>query len=115
MTAVGALAILDHTLTIGALVAANMLSGRLLGPLHQLVAGWRGFVAARLAIERLSAVFALAEAPRGRNVAMVRPLGRVPSPSPPAFPRPSTTSASAFRPAACMCSSAPTAAARRRC
>jgi ATP-binding cassette subfamily C protein LapB len=77
MTAVGALAILDQTLTIGALVAANMLSGRLLGPLHQLVAGWRGFMAARLAIERLGAIFALAAAPRGRTVAMVRPTGAI--------------------------------------
>ncbi|HSO43808.1 MAG TPA: ATP-binding cassette domain-containing protein [Rhodospirillales bacterium] len=64
-------------MTIGALVAANMLSGRLLGPLHQLVSGWRGFTAAWLAIERLSAVFALAPAARGRNVTMVRPLGAV--------------------------------------
>lgn len=77
MTAVGALAILDQTLSIGALVAANMLSGRVLGPLHQLVAGWRGLVGARLAVERLSATFALAEAPRRRNLAMARPLGAI--------------------------------------
>lgn len=77
MTATGALAILDQTLSIGALVAANMLSGRLLGPLHQLAGGWRGFVGARLAVERLSAIFALAEAPSLSNVAMARPEGAI--------------------------------------
>jgi ATP-binding cassette subfamily C protein LapB len=79
MTAVGALAILDQTLTIGALVAANMLSGRLLGPLHQLVAGWRGFIAARMAIGRLGAIFALGDGARAhrRNVAMARPVGAI--------------------------------------
>lgn len=77
MTAAGALAILDQTLSIGALVAANMLSGRLLGPLHQLVAGWRGFMAARLAVERLSRIFTLVESPRGRNIVMARPAGAI--------------------------------------
>ena len=35
MTSIGALAILDQKLTIGGLIAANMLSSRLLGPLNQ--------------------------------------------------------------------------------
>lgn len=77
MTAVGALAILEQTMTIGALVAANMLSGRMLGPLHQLASGWRGFVAAKLATERLSAVFAHAHGPGAGNVAMPRPIGAI--------------------------------------
>ncbi|NQU70872.1 MAG: peptidase domain-containing ABC transporter, partial [Rhodospirillales bacterium] len=37
MTVVGALAILDLHMTIGALIAANMLSGRIIAPLNQLV------------------------------------------------------------------------------
>lgn len=37
MTTVGAIAIMNQELTIGGLIAANMLSGRLLGPLNQLV------------------------------------------------------------------------------
>ncbi|MBY0430537.1 MAG: peptidase domain-containing ABC transporter, partial [Rhodospirillales bacterium] len=43
LTSVGAMAIMEHDMTVGALVAANMLTGRLLGPLNQLVSTWRTY------------------------------------------------------------------------
>lgn len=63
ITTVGALAILDQRMTVGSLIAANMLSGRLLGPLSQLVANWRTYTHFRQAAERIGAVLASAGAP----------------------------------------------------
>lgn len=77
LTATGALAILDQKMTIGALVATNMLSGRLIGPLAQLVGAWRGLVACRMAVERLASVFAMDEQNAERGVAMARPSGAI--------------------------------------
>lgn len=78
LTAAGALAILDQRMTIGALVAVNMLSGRLLGPLSQLIGGWRSLIAVRFALRRLSAMFARADtALPHRGVAMTRPHGDI--------------------------------------
>lgn len=57
LTTVGALAIIDQRLTIGALIATNMLSGRILGPLNQLVGTWRTFSGFRQARERLGLLF----------------------------------------------------------
>ena len=47
MTTVGALAIMDGRLTVGALIASNMLTGRILGPFNQLVGSWRAYSAYR--------------------------------------------------------------------
>jgi ABC-type bacteriocin/lantibiotic exporter with double-glycine peptidase domain len=50
ITAVGAVAILEQQITIGALIATNMLANRLISPLNQLVGTWRNwtsFVMAR--------------------------------------------------------------------
>ena len=57
MVSVGALAILDQKMTFGALIAANMLSLRVIGPLNMLVAQWRGFAQFRQARDRLSEIF----------------------------------------------------------
>ncbi len=75
MTIVGALAILEHQMTIGALIAANMLSSRIVSPLNQLVGAWRGFAAYREAADRLSDVFALPEERIERTVELPRPEG----------------------------------------
>jgi PrtD family type I secretion system ABC transporter len=77
LTTVGALAILDQKLTIGGLIAANMLSGRLLGPLNQLVSAWRSVMAFKQSAERLGTIFAEAEEIAGSAVKMARPSGRV--------------------------------------
>jgi PrtD family type I secretion system ABC transporter len=75
MTAVGALAILDQQMTIGALIAANMLGGRIIGPLNQLVGTWRTLAAYRQSAKRLNAVFQSAETRRQGEVELPRPTG----------------------------------------
>ena len=57
LTAVGAIAIINQQLTIGALIATNILASRLLGPLTQLVAQWRTYAACGDAARRLGEVF----------------------------------------------------------
>lgn len=57
--AFGALAVIDQRMSIGALIAANMLSGRLIAPLNQLVANWRTYLHFREAAQRLGRLFAL--------------------------------------------------------
>ncbi len=77
MTAVGALAIVDQALTIGGLIAANMLAGRLLSPMNQLVGAWRGYASFRQSVDRLAEVFALTEDVAESAVALPRPKGRI--------------------------------------
>ena len=57
MVSVGALAIMEQQLTIGSLIAANMLSNRVLGPFNQLVGSWRGYASYRQAVKRLGEAF----------------------------------------------------------
>ena len=57
MTTVGALAIVNQEMTMGSLIAANMLSGRLLGPLNQLVNQWRTFNSFKQSADRLGTTF----------------------------------------------------------
>lgn len=75
LTTVGALAIIDQKITIGALVATNMLSVRLIAPFAQLIANWRAYAACRQAIGRLSQVFAAATDDGGDSLAPERPNG----------------------------------------
>jgi ATP-binding cassette, subfamily C, bacterial LapB len=75
MTGVGALAIVELRMTVGALVAANMLATRIIAPLNQLVATWRGLAAFRQAVARLGETFALAEDRRQSVVALPRATG----------------------------------------
>ena len=77
LTTVGALAVLDQKMTIGALVAANILGTRFIAPLVQLVNNWRSFAAYRDAAARLDAIFEEAEE-RGEAVLdLPRPKGRM--------------------------------------
>jgi ABC-type bacteriocin/lantibiotic exporter with double-glycine peptidase domain len=77
MTSFGALAILDGQITIGALIASNILASRIVGPFHQLVRSWRDFVQARQAAARLDRVFGEAEERGDSSVGMPRPQGRL--------------------------------------
>lgn len=73
LTSVGAIAILNQELSIGALVAANMLGGRIVQPFQQLVGNWRTYMATRQAMSRLTECFATAEEPeRGAVSAGIR-------------------------------------------
>ncbi len=77
MTTVGALAIIDQNLTIGSLIATNMLSSRIIGPLNQLVNTWRGYATFRQSVERLGRIFAAESDRRTGAVAMDRPRGKL--------------------------------------
>ncbi len=59
VTTIGALAILDQEMTIGALIAANMLGARMIMPMTQLVSQWRIFSQLRQSVTRLDTVFKL--------------------------------------------------------
>ena len=67
--AAGALLVIDGQLTAGAMIAANVLMGRALAPIDQLVGTWRGFLSARNAFERLES---LLEAHPERDAALTR-------------------------------------------
>ena len=59
ITSFGALAIIDQQLSIGALIAANMLSNRVIGPFSQLVGAWKNFTAYKHSRDRLDEVMNL--------------------------------------------------------
>ena len=75
LTTVGAVAILNQEMTIGALVAANILAGRFVSPLLQLVSTWRTYAGFRDAAQRLGEVFELAEDRTVVSLGRPRPNG----------------------------------------
>lgn len=75
ITGVGALAILDQQLTIGALIATNMLAARIIMPFHQLVGTWRSVAMCRQAIGRLNDLFSLPSERTDSAIAFDRPAG----------------------------------------
>ena len=77
LTAVGALAIIDQQMTIGSLIAANMLAGRVLGPFNQLVGSWRNYAQFRQAVSRLGEAFRLDEERQQVVVDTGRPRGEI--------------------------------------
>lgn len=77
LTSVGALAILDQRMSIGALIAANMLNARVIGPLNQLVAAWRNFALYRQSATRLAGVLALPDDRLVSELTHGRPQGVV--------------------------------------
>lgn len=76
-TTMGALAIIDQSLTMGALVASGMLSSRVIGPFNQLFTAWKTFTMARQAKRRLDALFAEASERRDSAMAFERPKGEL--------------------------------------
>ena len=77
MTTVGAIYIINQELTMGGLIATNMLSSRLLGPLNQLVGQWRTFASFKQSIERLGKTFSMEEERQTSEVAFARPKGEM--------------------------------------
>jgi ATP-binding cassette subfamily C protein LapB len=77
LTAVGALSILDLKMSVGGLVAANLLAGRFISPLTQLVANWRTFAGFRDAARRLSGILNAPGDPVEKAMEMPRPEGVV--------------------------------------
>lgn len=77
MTSVGAIAIINQDMTMGSLIAANMLVGRLLGPMNQLVGQWRTFSNFRDAAERLGELFEQESERQVSEIQMTRPEGKL--------------------------------------
>ena len=77
MTSVGAYFIVNQAMTMGSLIAANMLSGRLLGPMNQLVNQWRTFNSFRQAVERLGELFETTSERQESEIKLDRPTGEM--------------------------------------
>ena len=59
VTSVGALAILNQSMSMGALIAANILVGKLVAPLTQLVSQWRSIGQFMSSVQRIDQLFQL--------------------------------------------------------
>lgn len=77
LTTVGALAILSQNLTMGALIAANMLSARIMGPFNQLFTTWKSYAQTRQAFKRLDEVFSIADERKTSSFKLDRPAGKL--------------------------------------
>jgi ATP-binding cassette subfamily C protein LapB len=77
LTSVGAFFIINQELTIGALIATIMLSGRLLGPLNQLVAQWHTYSSFRQSVDRLGELFNSISERQESEVQMDKPKGEI--------------------------------------
>jgi len=72
----GALLVIDGQLSVGAMIATNVLMSRALAPIDMLVSSWRGFISARAAFERLDRL--LQEFPeRDAALSRVAPTGEL--------------------------------------
>ena len=74
-TGFGALAILGQLMTMGSLIAANILAGRLVAPLVQLVGQWRSIGQFMAAKKRLDELFALPLEAEASALDLPRPQG----------------------------------------
>jgi ATP-binding cassette, subfamily C, bacterial len=72
----GAYLVIEHLTTAGSMFAANILLGRALQPVEQVVGSWRNLVSVRGAFERIKALFAAAP-PVERELKLAPPKGRV--------------------------------------
>ncbi len=70
----GALLVIDGHMSVGAMIAANVLMTRALAPIDTLVGSWRSFVMARGACARIDALLAAHPAPPAAGDAAVAPL-----------------------------------------
>ena len=77
VTGFGAVAIIDQQLTIGALIATNMLGNRIISPFNQLVGVWRNHAQFKQARERLGEIFAMPGERRESKLSHERPRGEI--------------------------------------
>jgi ATP-binding cassette, subfamily C, bacterial LapB len=74
-TTIGALAILSQLMTMGALIATNLLAGRMISPLVQLVSQWRTFGQFKAAKKRLDDLFSQVVDRQESSITLPRPQG----------------------------------------
>ena len=72
MLGAGALLVIQGEISMGAMIAANVLMGRALQPVQLIVATWKGFMSARLSYRRLAAL--LTEHPERVGLALGDPI-----------------------------------------
>jgi ATP-binding cassette subfamily C protein LapB len=77
MTCVGALLILEQNMTIGALIASNMLAARMVAPIAGLVGQWKTLQNGRDAARRLDEVLVLQDDADGPELPFDRPEGKL--------------------------------------
>ncbi len=75
MTSFGAIAIINHDLTIGGLIAANMLAARVVQPLTRAVGVWRGISRFRRSAARVDALLAQPDEAVQSHIAHAAPRG----------------------------------------
>jgi len=75
---IGVHEVIDHRMTVGALIAANMLATRALQPMRQLVAAWHQLQAVGAAFKRIDALMREAvESPPGERAPMPALVGEI--------------------------------------
>ncbi len=77
MVTTGALAIIEREMTIGSLIAANMLASRIIAPLNQLLGNWKNYAACKQAIVRLDRLFHLDSEREEAGIERERPMGHM--------------------------------------
>ncbi|HEX5485086.1 MAG TPA: ATP-binding cassette domain-containing protein [Limnobacter sp.] len=75
ITAVGAFAVIHQWMTVGGLIASNMLASKAIGPLASLSGHWRSIAHSREATDRLDAVFASEEEKQHTGLNLPLPSG----------------------------------------
>ncbi|MFK7867196.1 MAG: peptidase domain-containing ABC transporter [Alphaproteobacteria bacterium] len=75
VTCIGALLILQQEMSMGTLIAVNMLSARMISPIAGLVGQWRAVQSFRQSAGRLSEIFALPSERDDANLPLDRPKG----------------------------------------
>lgn len=77
LTGFGAIAIINQDMTVGALIAANMLVSRILQPLNQLVVQWKTLSLARQSYKRVKSVLDYPEDQIEPTLKLERPKGKI--------------------------------------
>ncbi|PPQ35922.1 ATP-binding cassette, subfamily C [Rhodoblastus acidophilus] len=70
----GAYLVIQRDLSAGGMIAGSILIGRALAPIEMAVGSWKGFIAARSALERIRHLFSVAGA-EPANMSLPRPAG----------------------------------------
>lgn len=76
VTGVGAWYVIHDEITIGAMIAANILSARGLAPLETMIGAWKSMVSARVAVERINQGMEKYARPEG-EMSLPRPSGEL--------------------------------------
>ena len=66
ITGVGAWYVIRDEVTVGAMIAANILSARGLAPLEMTIGAWKSFVGTRMAVEKINSAVAEYSRPEGK-------------------------------------------------